>query len=213
MEGSAAQKSSTIFWSTSMPRTDIAGRGSSSANQAVEGYLMSNTNSSAIGTGDDIEPATDRLTDVYNWLTSKGITSYPCKPRSKSTIGELSTAALYGKRDGDSFFIPTPERLQRIEQYWALRDLKALTPNDVSLSIQCAAGYNNGCRVLLTDADDSQLASVLMESDVLAACPVVKGSKGCKLITFIDAHEATLDSPQWFSTLTNLCNPASAMAY
>jgi hypothetical protein len=69
------------------------------------------------------KPAYDEFEDVYYWFKREGITPYPCKPKSKATIGELSAAALYGDPDGDSFFIPTPERLQRITQFWDTRSL------------------------------------------------------------------------------------------
>jgi hypothetical protein len=83
----------------------------------------------------------------------------PAKPKSKGTINELSSYSIYGNKEGDSFFIPTTERLQKINQFWNSDkyDLSTLTPNDLSVSIQNAAGYNNGRSFARIDVDDSNL--------------------------------------------------------
>ena len=152
------------------------------------------------------KPTYDELKDVFNWLKREGITPHPCKPKSKATIGELSTAAIYGNRDEDSFFVPTPERLQRITQFWDTRDIATLTPDDLSVSIQNAAGYNNGRPFVWIDADDPYLVAAFEGSEVLEECIVMRGSKGCKLGTFVDANGSSLNSPQWFTKASLLEN-------
>jgi len=123
--------------------------------------------------------------ELLVWLRANGITPLPCITRTKGPIEQISTRSVYGECPGDSFHIPTPERLDVINNWWGQEEYhKATGPSDQAVSIDCDPGYNSGRRVIGIDVDTDALFTAAIDCPQFLTAPAVRGKKGVKIFFF-----------------------------
>lgn len=132
------------------------------------------------------------LSDILNWCDSNGITPIPCQVRTKKPIGEISTQAIYGTRDGDSFHCPTPERLAIIRNYWNRPGVSKLTRCDIAVSIDMSYPTRDGYTITCVDVDNWEYVD-LADHELFQDCEVFTGKKGIKIFFKLDIgdHDPT----------------------
>jgi len=136
--------------------------------------------------------------DIVRWLRNQGITPLPCRPKSKSPISQISRRGIYGDRapPGDSFHIPTSERMAAVKAWWSNEDYhRQATVKDCSISVPLHPGWNNGRQVIVLDIDDVSLCDAVANAPALQRCPVGVGKKGSKLFAFLDPTGGRPESP------------------
>lgn len=146
-------------------------------------------------------PATDgpiTPLDIVRWLREQGITPLPCRPKSKSPISQISRRGIYGDNApaGDSFHVPTPERMAAVRVWWSNEDYhRQATVKDCSISVPLHPDWNSGRQVIVLDIDDVSLCDAVANAPALERCPVGTGKKGAKLFAFLDPDGGRPESP------------------
>lgn len=146
-------------------------------------------------------PATDgpiTPLDIVRWLREQGITPLPCRPKSKSPISQISRRGIYGDNApaGDSFHVPTPERMAAVRAWWSNEDYhRQATVKDCSISVPLHPDWNSGRQVIVLDIDDTSLCDAVANAPALERCPVGTGKKGAKLFAFLDPDGGRPESP------------------
>lgn len=149
-----------------------------------------------------------RAGPVLDWCEANGLVPVPCRPGSKAPIGAISSRGLYGStppepaalraiygRDRfgvvvrDSFHLPTPERLERVRQFWQSPGVRLWGPEAVSISVDMNYPTVDGYRVACLDIDDDVFLS-LLDRHPFDACPVVAGRHGAKALFKLDREGA-----------------------
>ncbi|WP_214084413.1 hypothetical protein [Methanoculleus sp.] len=136
--------------------------------------------------------------DIVRWLRGQGIMPLPCRPKSKSPISQISRRGIYGDNApaGDSFHIPTPERMAAVKAWWVNEDYhQQATVKDCSISVPLHPDWNNGRQVIVLDIDDTSLCDAVANAPALERCPVGTGKKGAKLFAFLDPDGGRPESP------------------
>ncbi len=113
----------------------------------------------------------------------------PCRAKSKSPIPQISRRGIYGDDApaGDSFHVPTPERMAAVKAWWSNEDYhREATVKDVSISVPLHPGWHDGKQVIVLDIDDASLRDAVANAPALQRCPVNVGKKGSKLFAFLD---------------------------
>lgn len=136
--------------------------------------------------------------DVVRWLREQGITPLPCRPKSKSPISQISRRGIYGDNApaGDSFHVPTPERMAAVRAWWSNEDYhRQATVKDCSISVPLHPDWNSGRQVIVLDIDDTSLCDAVANAPALEQCVVGVGKKGSKLFAFLDPAGARPENP------------------
>lgn len=135
------------------------------------------------------------------WLQQNGITPLPCITRTKGPIVQISSRAIYGEeRPEDSFHVPTAERLEVINRWWAQEQYHRSTgPSEQAVSIDCSPGYNSGRRVVGVDVDTDSLFDAAIGCPQFLTAPAVRGQKGVKIFFFADTSEELPAQIQYFA--------------
>ena len=133
---------------------------------------------------------------ILSWCNNNGVIPIPCKPLTKATITDISSASIYGiihdengkeidkmveyngKQIKDSFLIPTPERLDVITNFWIKHGECTITTVGVSLGTYYPTvdGYTIAC----VDVDNDEYNDIF-ELPLLSECPIFTGEKGGKV--------------------------------
>jgi len=168
--------------------------------------------------------------DVLSWCRKNGVIPIPCRPHSKAPAGVVSSRGVYGTsppdrwtllrlygrvafgtKVRDSFHVPSPERLDAIDSFWASPRVVSQGPKEISISIDMnyptADGYTVGC--LDIDSDEYR---VVGESPFFASCPAIRGKKGEKIFFKLDREAATPPAILRFTTSKNRMLPGGERA-
>lgn len=138
--------------------------------------------------GTDTSPG--NVYELVVWLQQNGITPLPCITRTKGPIELISTKGVYGECPGDSFHIPTPERLEVINRWWAQEHYHKTTgPHEQAVSIDCNPGYNSDRRVIGIDVDTDSLFDAALDCPQFLTAPAVRGKKGVKIFFFTESQD------------------------
>ncbi len=127
--------------------------------------------------------------DVVYWLQSQDIVPLPCQPKTKRPISRISSYGIYGKNapEGDSFHIPTPERVPVVRSWWKNEEYhRHATVKDCSISVPLHPDWHGGRQVIVLDIDEASLCDAVASAPYLAQCPVGAGKKGSKLFAILD---------------------------
>lgn len=149
-----------------------------------------------------------RAGPVLDWCDENGLVPMPCRPGSKAPIGAISSRGLYGstppapaallatfERDRfgssirDSFHLPTPERLRRIDRFWRTPGVRLWGAEAVSISVDMNYPTRDGFRCACLDIDDDACLP-LLERRPFDLCPIVLGRHGAKALFKLDREGA-----------------------
>ena len=149
-------------------------------------------------------PARSRTTgaptpmDIVHWLRGQGITPLPCRPKSKSPIAQISRRGIYGDNApaGDSFLIPTGERMAAVNSWWGNEDYhQQATVKDCSISVPLDPDWNDARQVIVIDIDDVSLCDAVANAPALERSARATGKKGSKLFAILDPAGARPENP------------------
>lgn len=135
--------------------------------------------------------------NVVTWLEENGITPIPCQPKTKKPIQNISRDSLKKRmgiaksdisKDDDigSYHKPIPERLEIINKWWSNSEFhKDAGVEDESIAVDCVPEYNHNKKLVIIDVDTDELYKEFVDNELFKPMPVIRGGRGCKLLTFI----------------------------
>ncbi|MBP2133832.1 hypothetical protein J2128_001786 [Methanomicrobium sp. W14] len=163
--------------------------------------------------------------EVVFWCKKNGLIAVPCRPKSKAPLGIISRKGVYGKNPPgerellklydrrsfgktvrDSFHVPSPERINKIRDFWEKPNTGKLDYTKISISLDMNYPTDDGYTVACVDIDsDSHI--LLADEDAFSECPLIAGKKGGKIFFKLDRENSVPSPIVQYSTKDNLSLP------